>query len=149
MRVSGGSGANGSGTRLTLPPCEDPHVGYAVFRPSELDFADRGDDSGRTLFALSDRLSHTRARFWRYPPGARGRRHAEHVQEELFVVLEGTGTMLLGDPAERVELPRGSVCAVEPGTPLQVRNEGDADLLLLIVGAPPVEGGADYFPDVD
>jgi mannose-6-phosphate isomerase-like protein (cupin superfamily) len=123
---------------------------YAVFRPGELEFADRGDGSGRTLFALSDRLTHTRARFWRYPPGSRGRRHAERVQEELFVVLEGAATMLLGDPPERVELPRGSVCAVEPGTALQVRNENDEDVLLLIVGAPPVEsGGADYFPDVD
>ena len=149
MRVWGGSGWGGCGTPLTLPPCEDPHVGYAIFRPSEVDFADRGDGSGRTLFALSDRLSQTRARFWRYPPGTRGRRHAEHVQEELFVVLEGTGTMLLGDPPERLELPSGSVCAVEPGTALQVRNEGEEDLFLLIVGAPPVEGGADYFPDVD
>ncbi|MDQ3823398.1 MAG: cupin domain-containing protein [Actinomycetota bacterium] len=124
-------------------------MGYAVFRPGELDFADRGDGSGRRLYALSDRLTQTRARFWRYPPGARGRRHAEHVQEELFVVLEGTLTMLLGDPPERAELPRGSVCAVEPGTPLQVRNHGETDLLLLIVGAPPVESGADYFPDVE
>jgi mannose-6-phosphate isomerase-like protein (cupin superfamily) len=149
VRVSGGRGGGSGGTRVTVPPCEDRDVGYTVFRPDELDFADRGDGSGRTLFALSDRLTHTRARFWHYPPGSHGRRHAEHVQEELFVVLEGTGTMLLGDPPERVELPRGSVCAVEPGTPLQVHNGGDADLLLLIVGAPPTESGADYFPDVE
>jgi uncharacterized cupin superfamily protein len=123
-------------------------VGYSVFPPDELEFSDRGDGSGRTLSALSDRLTHTRARFWRYPPGTHGRRHAEHVQEELFVVLEGKATMLLGDPPERVELPQASVCAVQPGTPLQVRNESDADVLLLIVGAPPEESGADYFPDV-
>jgi mannose-6-phosphate isomerase-like protein (cupin superfamily) len=123
-------------------------VSYSVFRPAELEFADRGDGSGRTLVSVSDRLTQTRARFWRYPPGSRGRRHAEHVQEELFVVLEGTAAMLLGDPPERVELPRGSVCAVQPGTALQVRNEGDEDVLLFIVGAPPVEGGADYLPDV-
>ena len=124
-------------------------MGYTVFRPDELEFTDRGDGSGRTLAALSDRLTETRARFWRYPPGARGRRHAEHVQEELFVVLDGTAAMLLGDPPERVELPHGSACAVRPGTPLQVRNESEEDVLLLIVGAPPVEGGADYFPDAE
>ena len=112
-------------------------MGYAVFRPGEVEFSDRVDGSGRTLFALSDRLTSTRARFWRYPPGARGRRHADEVQEELFVVLEGTAAMLLGDPPERVELPAGSVCAVQPGTTLQVLNESDDDVLLLIVGAPP------------
>jgi len=71
------------------------------------------------------------------------------VQEELFVVLEGNAAIDLGDPAERHELPRGSVCVVQPGTPLQLRNDGDEDVLFFIVGAPPEEGGADYFPDVD
>jgi hypothetical protein len=32
---------------------------------------------------------------------------------------------------------------------LFVRNDGDQDVLFLTVGAPPEEGGADYFPDVD
>jgi mannose-6-phosphate isomerase-like protein (cupin superfamily) len=123
-------------------------MGYSVFHPGELEFADRGDGSGRTLAAISDALTHTRARFWRYPPGTRGKRHAEHVQEELFVVLEGTATIDLGDPPERHVLPRGSVCAVQPGTVLQLRNEGDRDVLFFIVGAPPEEGGADYYPDV-
>ena len=134
--------------RVTVSPCEDRDVGYTVFRPEELDFSDRGDGSGRTLATLSDRLTHSRARFWRYPPGSRGRRHAEHVQEELFVVLEGTAAMDLGDPPERIELPRGSVCAVDAETPRQIRNDSDEDVLLLIVGAPPVEGDATYFPDV-
>jgi len=124
-------------------------VAYSVFHPGELEFVDRGDGSGRTLAAISDRLTNARARYWRYPPGTRGKRHAEHVQEELFVVLEGNAAIDLGDPPERVELPRGSVCAVQPGTPLQLRNDGDEDVLFFIVGAPPEEGGADYFPDVD
>jgi mannose-6-phosphate isomerase-like protein (cupin superfamily) len=123
-------------------------MGYSVFRPQELAFEDRGDESGRALAAVSDRLTNTRARFWRYPPGARGRRHAERVQEELFVVLEGTATIDLGNPPERVLLPAGSVCAVQPGTPLQLRNDGPEDVLLFIVGAPPEQGGADYFPDL-
>jgi mannose-6-phosphate isomerase-like protein (cupin superfamily) len=71
------------------------------------------------------------------------------VQEETFVALEGSPTLLLGDPPDRVELPRGSVSIVQPGTPLQVRNESDADAVLLIVGAPPVTGEADYLEDVD
>ena len=122
-------------------------MGFSVFRPSELEFDDCGDGSGRTLAGVSDQLTNTRAGFWRYPPGARGRRHAERVQEELFVVIEGTASMDLGDPPERVELPRGSVCAVQPGTALQIRNDSREDVLLFIVGAPPEEGEADYFPD--
>jgi mannose-6-phosphate isomerase-like protein (cupin superfamily) len=124
-------------------------VAYTVFHPRELEFVDRGDGSGRTLAAISDALTNSRARFWRYPPGSRGKRHAEHVQEELLVVLEGNAAVDLGDPPERIELPRGSVCVVQPGTPLQLRNDGEEDVLFFIVGAPPEEGGADYFPDVD
>jgi hypothetical protein len=60
---------------------------HSVFRLDELDWTDRGDGSGRALATISDRLQHTRAKFWRYPPGTRGKRHAEREQEELFVVL--------------------------------------------------------------
>ena len=70
-------------------------------------------------------LKQSRGRVWRYPPGTRGRRHADHAQEEVFVVLAGKLTMLLGDPPERVDVGPHSVVAVEPMTPLQVRNEQD------------------------
>jgi len=63
-------------------------------------------------------------------------------------VLDGNALIDLGDPPERLELPRGSVYVVQPGTPLQLRNDGDEDVLLFIVGAPPEESGADYLPDV-
>lgn len=90
-----------------------------------------------------------RANIWRLPPGARGGRHVEHAQEEMFVVLEGTATMLLGDPPEREELPRGSVAVVETGTALQLRNESGADAVVLAVGAPPEQGKAEHLPDPD
>ena len=90
-----------------------------------------------------------RANIWRLPPGVRGSRHLEHAQEELFVVLEGTATLLLGDPPERVELPRGSVAVVEIETGLQLRNESDAEIVVLAVGAPPEQGKAEHLPDVD
>ena len=94
-------------------------------------------------------LRQSRARLWLYPPGTRGRRHADRVQEEVFVVLSGRLTMLLGEPTERVDVGPHSVVAVEPGTPLQVRNEGDEELVLLIYGAPPEQAGADFFDDVE
>ena len=94
------------------------------------------------------RLQQSRARVWRYPPHTRGRRHADHAQEEVFVVVSGTLTMLLGEPPERIDVPPTSVVAVEPMTPLQVRNEGDEELVLFIYGAPPEQEGADFFDDV-
>jgi mannose-6-phosphate isomerase-like protein (cupin superfamily) len=94
-------------------------------------------------------LRQSRARLWRYPPGTRGRRHADRAQEEVFVVVTGTMTMLLGEPPERVELPSESVVAVEPGTPLQLRNESAEEAVVFIYGAPPVQAGTDYFEDPD
>ena len=92
-------------------------------------------------------LQQSRGRLWRYPPGTRGRRHADHAQEEVFVVLAGTLTMHLGDPPVRVELPPESVVAVEPGTALQARNDGTEEAVVFIYGAPPVQEGADFFED--
>jgi mannose-6-phosphate isomerase-like protein (cupin superfamily) len=93
-------------------------------------------------------LKHSRARVWRYPPGTRGRRHQDHAQEEVFVVISGSLTMLLGDPPERVDVGPRSVVAVEPMTPLQVRNESAEELVLYVYGAPPEQAGADFFDDV-
>ena len=123
-------------------------MSYTVFRADELDFVPRGDDDPRSIAKLSDSMTRSRANVWRYPPGARGKRHLDRVQEELFVVLDGTLTVDLGEPPERHELPRGSVLVVQPGTILQLRNKGDEELRLFIYGAPPESGGGEFFPDV-
>jgi len=125
-------------------------MGYTIFRPDELEFrAPQRGDQRRGIAPLSDALHNTRANIWRLPPGVRGARHVEHLQEEMFVVLEGVLTLYLGDPPERVELSRGSVAVVETDTALQLRNEGDAETVVLAVGAPPVQGHAEHLPDVD
>jgi quercetin dioxygenase-like cupin family protein len=131
-------------------PCEDPGMGYVVFPAGDQEFSPpSGGDPNRSILRLSDSLSQARANIWRYPPGSRGRRHAERAQEEIFVVLEGTATIYLGDPAEAVELPSGSVAVVEAGTALQLANRGDEEMAVFIVGAPPEQAGADYLPDAD
>jgi len=61
-------------------------------------------------------------------------------------VLDGNALIDLGDPPERLELPRGSVCVVQPGT--SCSSGTTATRTCFIVGAPPEEGGADYLPDV-
>ena len=125
-------------------------MGYTVFRPDEREFkAAQRDDQRRSLAPLSGALHKMRANIWRLPPGVRGSRHLERVQEEMFVALEGTATLLLGDPPERIELPPRSVAVVETETALQLRNESDAEIVVLIVGAPPVQGKAEHLPDVD
>ena len=123
-------------------------MAYTVFRQSELEWVPRGDGDSRTIARLSDSMTHSRANIWRYPPGARGKRHADHAQEEVFVVLEGALTVDLGEPPERHELERGSVVVVQPGTILQLRNAGEDELVLFIYGAPPEQGGAEFFESV-
>jgi mannose-6-phosphate isomerase-like protein (cupin superfamily) len=132
-------------------------MGYHVIRAGDHAYEERPaptdneNDPARLASDLSTaaELQHSRARLWRYPPGARGRRHADHAQEEVFVVVSGTLTMHLGDPPERVELPPESVVAVEPGTALQLRNDGDDEVVVFIYGAPPVQEGADFFEDAE
>src|SRR3954465_7777010 len=130
-------------------------MGYHVADASRLEWEDRPPAvEGRQPRRGADNTSAaqppaSRARVWRYPPGTRGRRHADHVQEEVFVVISGALTMLLGDPPERVDVGPRSVVAVEPTTPLQARNEGDEELVLYIYGAPPEQAGADFLDDVE
>jgi quercetin dioxygenase-like cupin family protein len=130
-------------------------MGYRVVRAGDHAFEERPAPPGRendparlaSDLSTAAELQHSRARLWRYPPGTRGRRHADRAQEEVFVVLSGTLTMHLGDPPERVELVPESVVAVGPGTALQLRNDGDDEAVVFIYGAPPVQEGADFFRD--
>ena len=93
-------------------------------------------------------LTDSRARLWRYPAHTRGRRHVDHGQEEVFVCLRGTLTMLLGEPPQRFDLKPGDLAAVHQGTAMQARNETDEEVLFLAYGAPPVTGNAEFLDDV-
>ena len=127
-----------------------PSMGHTIIRPEQREFQplERGDRT-RAIVRLSDALGNSRANLWRLPPGAGNARHLEHVQEELFVVLEGEATLLLGEPPERATLPRGSIAIVEPGTPLKLRNEGAEVAIVLAFGAPPEAGKAEYLPEIE
>jgi mannose-6-phosphate isomerase-like protein (cupin superfamily) len=128
-------------------------VAYRVADISTLDWDERPAKPGEAARRVADittsaGLRHSRARVWRYPPHTTGRRHRDHVQEEVFVVISGTLTMLLGDDGDRVDLAPGSVVAVDPMTPLQMRNEADDELVCFVYGAPPLQEGADFLDDV-
>jgi len=75
------------------------------------------------------------ARLWRLSPGQASTRHRHAETHELYVVLEGTGRMRVGDGAP-LTLPARSSVLVEPGDVRQVFNDTDAEALWLVVGAP-------------
>jgi mannose-6-phosphate isomerase-like protein (cupin superfamily) len=129
-------------------------VGYRWVSAEELEYEERPPKPGEGTRRAADlttalELEQSRARLWRYPPHSTGRRHQDHAQEEVFVVLSGTLTMLLGDRPERVDLGPGGVVAVAPMTPLQMRNETDEEVVVFVYGAPPLQAGADFLEDVE
>ena len=74
------------------------------------------------------------SRLWRLSPGQASTKHRHVTQEELYVVLEGTGRMRVGD--ELLTLAPLSTVAVAAGTVRQIFNDTGADALWLVMGAP-------------
>lgn len=123
-------------------------MAFRAISPQQFHWTTRPHEDGepaRHVAELSELagFAHTRGNVWRYEPGARGKRHRHPQQEETFVVLEGTLTMYLGEPAERVDVPRGGVIHVVPTTPLQTVNHADRDLLVYAYGYPPEDEHAE------
>ena len=66
-------------------------------------------------------------------PGQRGRIHRHEHQEEVYLVLDGTLTLLL--EGEQTTLERGELIRVAPGIRRQLLNRGPGPLHLLALGA--------------
>jgi len=116
-------------------------MGYTILTPDQHEFKApswRPEEPLRRIveLPLHAQLKHSRAHLWRYPPGAKGRLHKEYSQEEVFVVVEGSPSVMLGDPPILHEAPHGTLVVVEPGTPLRWQNDSDADALIFAYGAP-------------
>jgi mannose-6-phosphate isomerase-like protein (cupin superfamily) len=118
-------------------------TGYTVLRPGDEGYewappSWRPPDDPRRIveLPLHATLRHSRAHLWRYPSGVSGRRHKPIVQEEVFLVVDGTMTIELGDDAREYELPPRSLVVVEPGTTLKLSNRGDGEAVLFVYGAP-------------
>jgi mannose-6-phosphate isomerase-like protein (cupin superfamily) len=126
-------------------------VGYTIFRAGDLEWHPRREGDPRLVSELSDAMTRSRANLFRYPPGAIGRRHVDPIQEEVFVVLDGTLTIHMGegDAPEQHQLERGSVLIVQPGTALQLSNRHDGELRLFVYGAPPERGEATFLPTIE
>lgn len=76
------------------------------------------------------------ARLWRLQPGQASTRHRHPEQEELYLLLEGSGRVRI-DGEEPLTLAPMDTLVVEPGSVRQLFNDTGADQLWLVVGAPP------------
>jgi quercetin dioxygenase-like cupin family protein len=74
-------------------------------------------------------------RLWRLTPGQASTRHRHFETAEIYVLLEGTGRMRVGD--EVLTLSPLDAVFVEPEETRQPFNDTDADQLWLVMGAPP------------
>jgi quercetin dioxygenase-like cupin family protein len=74
------------------------------------------------------------ARMWRLEPGKASTKHRHFTQEELYVLLEGTGRVRVDEDV--LTLSPFDTLLVEPDTVRQLFNDTDSDQLWLVVGAP-------------
>jgi uncharacterized cupin superfamily protein len=77
----------------------------------------------------------------RLRPGERGRIHRHDRQEEVYLVLDGTLTLVVDD--EPRELRRGDLARVAPAVRRQLVNRHPAELLLLAAGGAKEHVGRD------
>jgi uncharacterized cupin superfamily protein len=102
----------------------------AFWRPSN-QMRVENTDLGKQLGATS-----LGARLWRLAPGQASTKHRHLEQQELYVLLEGTGRVRV-DEEEPLTLSPLDSLLVEPASPRQLFNDTGADQLWLVVGAPP------------
>jgi quercetin dioxygenase-like cupin family protein len=104
--------------------------GEAFWRPSN-QMKVENTDVGKQL--ETEKLA---ARFWRLKPGQASTKH-RHMdgEEELYVVLEGTGRMRVGE--ELLTLEPLSAVVVSAEEVRQIYNDTDADALWFVAAAPP------------
>jgi len=111
-------------------------VNYRLLRSGEA-FWRRSNQIKTLNTNLAEQLGATAlgARMWRLEPGQASTKHRHFKQEELYVLLEGTGRVRIGE--EVLTLAPLDAMLVGPETVRQLFNDTDADQLWLVVGAPP------------
>jgi quercetin dioxygenase-like cupin family protein len=75
------------------------------------------------------------ARLWRLASGQASTRHRHREQEEIYLLLEGTGRMRVDD--DLLTIGHLDSVLVEPGSVRQVFNDTEDEQLWLVFGAPP------------
>jgi len=75
------------------------------------------------------------ARLWRLRPGQASTQHRHLGEEELYVLLEGSGRIRVGEHLHT--LGPMDTLVVAPELVRQIFNDTDADAVWLVAGAPP------------
>jgi len=101
----------------------------AFWRPSN-QMGVENTDLGKQLEA-----SELGARLWRLAPGQASTKHRHFTQQELYVLLEGSGRVRI-DEEEPLTLAPLDTLLVESSSVRQLFNDTEADQLWLVVGAP-------------
>jgi mannose-6-phosphate isomerase-like protein (cupin superfamily) len=89
-------------------------------------------DLGVTSFGLNQIV---------FAPGQRGRIHRHREQEEVYLVLEGTLTLVIEGEEETLE--RGELIRVAPELRRQVVNKGPERLMVIALGGSGEHEGRD------
>ena len=111
--------------------------GYELLRAAEAHW--RESNQIRVLNTdLAKQLHATKmgARMWRLRPGQASTKHRHFDQEELYVLVQGSGRIRVGD-AEPLTIEPLDAILVEPSMVRQIFNDTEADAVWLVVGAPP------------
>jgi uncharacterized cupin superfamily protein len=103
-------------------------AGDAHWRPSN-QMRVQNTDLGKQLGARS-----LGARIWRLRPGQASTRHRHFSQEELYILLEGTGHIRVDE--DLLTLGPLDALLIDPDSVRQIFNDTEADQLWLIAGAP-------------
>jgi mannose-6-phosphate isomerase-like protein (cupin superfamily) len=124
-------------------------AGYTIVNLMELE--NRADKGGPTVEARFARTAieseHVGVSHFRYAPGRRSNRgHTHTEQEEVYVVLSGSGRVKLDD--ELVDVRPWDVVRVAPGT-FRGFAAGPEGLELLAIGSDRPEGGDGVRSDDD
>jgi mannose-6-phosphate isomerase-like protein (cupin superfamily) len=61
--------------------------------------------------------------------------HVHRKSQEIYYVLEGRGTLRLGD--EALSVSPGDAVLIPPGTPHNIQNTGAGELRILCICSPP------------
>jgi mannose-6-phosphate isomerase-like protein (cupin superfamily) len=68
-------------------------------------------------------------------PGQETAAHVHHESQEIYYILEGRGTMMLG--REALVVSTGNAILIPPGTPHNIKNTGAEALRILCICFPP------------
>jgi uncharacterized cupin superfamily protein len=130
-----------------LPPPSPRPSTIVALDDVEATLQDRGPvhrtrrDLGRAAGSLLSGLQHVTV-----PPGRRSSvRHCHSLDDEVFVVLDGSATLLLGD--ERQPVRPGSVVARPPGTGVAHAFEAGEDGLVLLAYGTREPADECWYPD--